>query len=129
MFKTCKSYLNLMFIYKFSILIFVFVLILISLIFNNFLKIYVKCISSYLIKAKITSYYFIYFLYTLCNLLSVLQLSFMLFSYIKILTTFTKFITLILSFNLIHSLIKLTLKKKYKMSNINNFYDMFTYIT
>ncbi len=42
------------------------------------------------------------------------------------LTLFTNFITLILSFNYIHYLIKLTLKKKYKMSNINDLCDIFT---
>ncbi len=50
----------------------------------------------------------------------------MLFSYIKILTLFTNFITLIISFNYIHYLIKLTLKK-YKISDINNFCDILTY--
>ncbi len=52
----------------------------------------------------------------------------MLFTYVKILTSFTNFITLILSFNYAYYLIKLALKKKYKMSDINNLCNIFAYI-
>ena len=58
--SVCESYLSLMFIYRFRILTSIFVSILISLILRvvfilNFLNILIKCISSYLIKAKVTS--------------------------------------------------------------------------
>ncbi len=45
------------------------------------------------------------------------------------LTLFTNFLTLTLSFNRAHCLIKLTLKKKYKINKINNLCDISAYIT
>lgn len=84
--------------------------------------------NSYLVKTMIILYYFTCFLYTSYNLSSILQLFSVFFLYIKILTSFTNFMTLILSFNRIRYLIKLTLKKKYKMNDIDDFCDIFACI-
>jgi len=80
--------------------------------------------NSYLVKTIIILCCFTCFLYTSCNLSSVLQLFSVFFLYVKILTSFTNFMTLILSFNRTRCLIKLTLKKKYKMNDIDDFCDV-----
>ena len=119
---------NLMFICNFNIFIWIFNLMMTFSIFIvifmlNFFVFWNKWISSYFFDEKMMPCRLTHYAQTACIRLSVIQFFSVDQSKINKLTSFTKFIIMIFIFYLFNNFNKPALKNKYKMKNINEFYN------
>jgi len=131
--QRCTSHCNFMFsctfktcMFDFNLIIELFIYMLV--IMSNLFDFLMKYVSLYFSDANAASWVQVHFAQTLCTLLNVLQISSMNLSYVRMLMSFTKLNTLILILNVLHFLIKLTLKNRKKIDEMKNLCDMFAFI-